>query len=318
MDAASIIAALAQQHAATPGVTFVPGPGGLVFVEVDNRHARARLCLQGAQLTHWQPHDQAHPVLWLSAAARYIPGKAIRGGIPVCWPWFGAATAGAAAPTPTGPAHGFVRTQAWQFDGAQALADGATRLSLSVADNAETRALWPAAFALELRVTVGRALDLELVSRNTGAVSLRISEALHTYFRVGDIGAVTVHGLAGAGYFDAAAAAAGEPAPHERPAGSPASDPIGFAGEVDRVYDHRGPCRIDDPRLGRRIHVATSGSASTVVWNPWDAKAVRLGDLGEHGWREMVCVESGNARAHGVHLAPGASHGLAVRYHVDA
>ena len=318
MDNASLIAALAERHGGTGSLAFHEGPGGLVFVGVDNRHARATLCLQGAQLTHWQPHDQAHAVLWLSDAARPAPGKAIRGGIPVCWPWFGAPVAGAADPPPGGPAHGFARTRAWQFDAAHELADGATRLHLSLADDADTRALWPAAFALALHITVGRTLRLELVTRNTGVTEVTIGEALHTYFRVGDIGAITVGGLAGAGYFDAASAAAGGAAPHVRPPGAPESDPIRFTGEVDRVYDNAGLCHVDDPQLGRRIHIATSGSGSTVVWNPWEAKAERLGDLGPLGWRAMVCVESGNARDRVVRLRPGASHALCARYHVES
>jgi D-hexose-6-phosphate mutarotase len=313
------IAALADRNGGTTGLVFREGSGGLVFVDVANRHASASVCLQGAQLIHWQPHDQIHPVLWLSAGARYEPGKAIRGGIPVCWPWFGAAVAGCAQPAAAGPAHGFARTQTWQFDAAQNLADGATRLCLRLADNAQTRQLWPAAFDLALRITVGASLELELTSRNTGSATVLITEALHTYFQVGDIEAVAVHGLAGARFVDSvalAAAGAGAAPDADRTHAYAHDGAVRFAGELDRVYDTPGDCRIDDPVLGRSLHIAKSGSASTVVWNPWQAKAERLGDIVPGGWRQMVCVESGNAGANTVRLAAGASHCLTTRYRI--
>ena len=333
MDNSASMAALAVRHSGTPGLVFREGPGGLVFVDVTNRHASASVCLQGAQLTHWQPHGQVHPVLWLSADARYAPGKAIRGGIPVCWPWFGGAGPGCVPPAAAAPAHGFARTQAWRFDAARPLADGATVLCLRLADSAATRALWPAAFELEVRIVVGTVLEVALMTRNTGSAAVEFTEALHTYFRVGDIGAIAIHGLAGERYFDAAAAAAGGAAagPAAGPrAGSPANTDLTapvteaggagalrFAGEVDRLYEAKGNCRIDDPDLRRRIHIAKSGSASTVVWNPWQAKAERLGDIAPGAWRSMVCVESGNAGTNAVRLAAGASHCLTVQYRID-
>jgi len=308
------LADLCARHGGTAGLVFREGPAGLFFADVTNRHAHACVCLQGAQVLHWQPHDQAHPVLWLSAGARLAPGKAIRGGIPICWPWFGPAAPGSAQPQAAGSAHGFARTQAWSFNGAQALADGATRLCLRLTDTVQTREAWPAAFDLELRVTIGASLGLELTSRNTGSAVIMITEALHTYFRIGDIDAIAVHGLAGESYFDAVAATAAAPAASAEPAEQEGA--VRFPGEVDRVYDARGGCHIDDPLLGRQLHIAKSGSASTIVWNPWNAKAERLGDIEPGGWRQMVCVESGNARANTVRLAPGASHCLSVRYHV--
>jgi len=307
------MAELFARHGGTAGLVFRAGPGGLLFADVANRHARASVCLQGAQVMHWQPHDQPQPVLWLSAGARHAPGKAIRGGIPICWPWFGPAAPDGAQPPAAGPAHGFARTQDWHFDGAQTLADGATRLCLSLTDSPHSRALWPAAFVLELRITIGALLGLELTTCNTGSDRMMITEALHTYFQIGDIGAIAVHGLAGERYFDAVAAAA--PGSGGRDAVEDGA--VRFAGEVDRVYDASGECRIDDPLLERRLYIAKSGSASTVVWNPWEAKAERLGDIVPGGWRQMVCVESGNARANTIELAPGASHCMAVHYRVE-
>jgi D-hexose-6-phosphate mutarotase len=247
---------------------------------------------------------------------RYAAGRATRGGIPVCWPWFGAA-----APAPGLPSHGFARTRPWQVCAARCPAAGEIELTLGLRDDATTRALWPHAFAVELHVRVGATLALELVTRNTGAAPLVVGEALHTYFRVGDIAAVRVEGLEGRAYVDNTVDSTVDGvggARREHQDGT-----IVFTGEFDRVYEDDGPaCAIVDPALGRRIRVGKTGSASTVVWNPWSAKAERLGDLGpgsagQGGWREMLCVESGNALAHTLRLAPGAEHRLGVRYAVD-
>jgi D-hexose-6-phosphate mutarotase len=309
----SSAAALNERHGLADTLEFREGPGGLLFTEINNAQARASVCLQGGQVLLWQPHTQSNPVLWLSGAARYAAGNAIRGGIPVCWPWFGSPAAPPGGDAPAGPAHGFARTQSWRVDGTQAIGSGQTCLRLGLADNPATRALWPGAFALELQITIGDTLDLVLRTRNTGAAPMVITEALHTYFRIGDIASTSVEGLAGVAYFDAA-----EPAAGVREGRRTQDGAVRFGGEVDRVYDSGAPCWIDDLILQRRIHIAASGSASTVVWNPWDAKAQRLGDLGDGAWRQMVCVESGNARDRAVSVAPGASHELAVRYRVES
>jgi len=303
---ADSLPALNERHALGTALRFGSGAGGLVFARIDNAHAQATICLQGAHVTHWQPRTQAEPVLWLSPAARYAPGTPIRGGIPVCWPWFGPAPAGAAA-----PAHGFARTQRWGVQASATEADGATRLQLHLHDTAATRALWPQAFALELHLVVGATLEVTLLSHNTGDRTYTISEALHSYFRVGDIGAIGLEGLEGAEFTDTAAGAR-----RARQHGA-----VRFAQETDRVYDSAAACTIDDPLLQRRIHIEKWGSASTVVWTPWDAKAARLGDLGEGtpaagAWRGLLCVESANALAAGVALAPGQRHALRARYRV--
>jgi D-hexose-6-phosphate mutarotase len=306
--------ALNARHGLGGASQFRVGSGGLVIADIRNAHARAAVCLQGGQVLHWQPHDQAVPVLWLSDSARYAAGKAIRGGIPVCWPWFGAPQgAGLAA---TAPAHGFARTLPWQVAEAGVLANGASLLRLCLDDGPQTRALWPGRFHLELQITVGASLALTLVTANSGPAPLVITQALHTYFRIGAIASATIHGLAAAPYYDAVreAEATGTAAP------------ITFGAEVDRVYDSSGDCRIEDPVLGRRIHIAKTGSASTVVWNPGQAKADRLGDMAPAqppgpgsagGWQQMVCVESGNARHRTVQIAPGGQHALRVHYRVE-
>jgi D-hexose-6-phosphate mutarotase len=294
---------LNQRHAVA-GVYFRDDPSGLVFAEIDNAQATATVCLQGAHLVTWRPKDQAEPVVWLSEAVRFAPGKSIRGGVPVCWPWFGP------HPTESGfPAHGFARTVPWQVTATRALDDGASRLSLVLMHNEQTRVQFPHACRLELILTIGARLGVELVTTNLDTGPVTIGEALHTYFRIGDIGQVQVLGLDGCEYVDKVAGGA-----RRRQDG-----PIFFSGETDRVYvGTAAQCVIEDPVLRRRILIDKSGSRSTVVWTPWQEKADKMGDLGPNeGWRRMVCVESGNALDDVVRIAPGEAHALTVSYRAE-
>jgi len=293
---------------ALPGeLEFDAGPGGLGFVHIRNEQATASVCLQGAQLTAWQPRSQAEPVIWTSPSAQAIAGKSLRGGAPVCWPWFG--------PHPDLsklPSHGFVRGLPWAVC-ASGRGPGTTHLVLTIEDSEQSRLQWPHRFALELHLRVGAALEMELVSINRDTKPFVITQALHTYFRIGDIEAIQVEGLQGVSYIDKTH---GGECKVER-------DPIRFTQEVDRVYcATSGECRIEDPVLGRRIRIAKTASRSTVVWNPWDQKAAAMGDLGPGqrnlgGWRDMVCVESGNVLNDFVEVAPGTSHRMAVRYSAE-
>ncbi len=297
-----------------PGqLVFREGTDGLVFADIDNAHAVASLCLQGGHLTSWRPKDQDRPVVWLSEAARFARGKSIRGGVPVCWPWFGphATEAG-------WPAHGYARTVDWEVTDTRALDGGETEIALALVENAQTRAQWPHASRLEILVTVGRSLKLILITTNLGDHDFVIGEALHTYFQVGDIADVRVTGLEGCEYLDKVEGFA-----RRREVGA-----IAFAGETDRVYvDTEAECVIEDARLGRRIRVAKSGSRSTVVWTPWTEKAEKMGDFGpgeagpggtsRGGWRQMLCVESANALDNAVTVLAGATHRMTVEYRVE-
>ena len=286
------------------------GPGGLGFIDVANAAATASVCVQGAQLVEWQPRGAGHPVIFLSAAVQHVPGRSLRGGIPICWPWFG--------PHPTDaskPGHGFVRTVSWTARPPQPLPDGDTLLVLSLADSDATRALWPGRFRLECRFTIGAELAVELLTTNTGSEPFVITEALHTYLLVGDVAAVAVTGLDGTGYTDKVDGGA-----RRRQTGA-----VTFAGEVDRVYTGTtADCAVVDPLLGRRILIRKEGSRSTVVWNPGPVRAAQLADLGgaddprgRGGWRQLVCVETANALDDQVSVPPGATHRLAVRYRVE-
>jgi glucose-6-phosphate 1-epimerase len=253
----------------------------------------------------WQPKSQAEPVVWLSRFAKFAPGKSIRGGVPVCWPWFGPH-----ATDPALPAHGFARTVPWEVTATRELDNGATEIALALVETEQTRAMWPHRADASLRVTVGAALDIALTTQNRDDRELVIGEALHTYFQIGDIADIRIRGLEGCEYLDKA----GGGSARRRQDG-----PVVFSAETDRIYlNTEAECVIEDARLKRRIRVAKSGSRSTVVWNPWTAKADKMGDFGPDGWRRMVCVESANAAENVVTIAPGAEQCLRVRYAVEA
>ena len=285
-------------------LNFCADKSGLILAEISNAHATASLCLQGAHLMTWQPRKQAAPVLWLSRDARLAPAKSIRGGVPVCWPWFGAH-----ASNQDFPAHGFARTSSWKVIESGIEPNGATRMALRLEESARAREWWPHDATLELTVIAGDNLRMELSTINTGDCDLTVSEALHTYFQISDIGSVRINGLGGCAYWNKVGGSS-----LEKQEGV-----IRFSGETDRVYINTVEvCAIEDEGLKRRIRVAKSGSLSTVVWSPWVEKASRMGDLGQpDGWREMVCVESANALDNAVRVASGTKHTLIVEYRVE-
>jgi D-hexose-6-phosphate mutarotase len=292
-------------------LAFRDDPGGLVIAAVNNAHATASICLQGAHLMTWQPKGQAEPVIWLSRDAKLAPGKSIRGGVPVCWPWFG--------PHPGDknlPAHGWVRTLPWSVVAASCDDDGATRLSFRPVIDAATSARFPANSWFKLTMVIGESLRLELTTSNTASydytqtTSLVIEEALHTYFRIGDIAAVRLSGLDGCTYVDRV----------EGGARKQQQGDVRFTGETDRVYiGTRAECMIEDDQLKRRIRIAKTASDSTVVWTPWTDKAAKMGDLGQpDGWREMLCVETANVAGDAVNIPAGGDHTMVAEYRVEA
>jgi D-hexose-6-phosphate mutarotase len=195
----------------------------------------------------------------------------------------------------------------WELLDAQTR-DSAMHLRFRVAPGTAPQAQWPAGVDATLEITVGNALAIALATRNNGAQPLTLTEALHTYFEVGDVRSVAVHGLDGLSYLDKVDGLA-----RKRQTGA-----VTVSGEVDRIYlDSVTDCIIDDPISNRRIRIAKSGSRSTVVWNPWIEKAAKMGDLGEDGYLKMICVESGNAAENIVQVAPGTEHRMTVRYTVE-
>jgi glucose-6-phosphate 1-epimerase len=282
---------------------FVEGPGGFPVAEVDNGLASARICTYAGQVLSYRPAGEPEDLLFVSRQAHYVSGKAIRGGIPVCWPWFGPHPQGLG-----GPAHGLVRTRRWEVLGTWVLRDGGTRIRLGVRAEPADADLWPEGLGLELEVDVGRGLALALVTRNASEAARTLTQALHTYLRVGEVGQARVLGLEGKGYIDKL----------QGGAEGRQSGPVVVAEEVDRIYTGvDADLTLDDQALGRRIRIAPEGSASAVVWNPWAQKAAAMADLGDDEYRTLLCVETTNAGPDAVCVPAGGEHRLAVRYAVQ-
>jgi glucose-6-phosphate 1-epimerase len=272
---------------------------GYPVLDIQHPTCTARVALNGAHLMEWTPARQM-PVLYMSPQAVLKEGKAIRGGVPICWPWFGPHET-----DKTLPAHGFARTRFWELTEAAEDAEG-VMLKFSLRENEETRRLWPQAFHLELEMRLGTEMHLSLRMENTGNTPFTISGALHTYLAVGDIQRVTVEGLDGAEYLDTVGTQE-----VRRQSGD-----ITFDREVDRNYRTSDEVRLKDAALNRTLVVRGSGSHTAVVWNPWIEKSKTIKDLPEDGYKSFVCLETANAWRDHVTVAPGAQHTLATTVRV--
>lgn len=301
-------AALEARWGRKDTVWFEERLGGTVAV-LATTGARTTVSLHGAQLLSYVPEGHEE-VLWLSSTARIAPGKSIRGGIPLCWPWFGPHPSDASK-----PAHGFVRTRPWRVTGS-ASHQGRARLVLTF----DTQSLMPgpdkdlAAFRAlaELDITLDDKLTVTLTTENRDKSDIALTQALHSYFLVGDIDAIRVLGLESRPFLDKLAARMMEGEP----------SPVAIAAEIDRVYvDSPDRVTIEDAALRRRIVIAKQGSLSTVLWNPWIAKSARLGDIadsaGADGYKRMLCVETANAGTDVVTLAPGTRHRILTQISVE-
>jgi glucose-6-phosphate 1-epimerase len=292
MDLAGTIAELDRRFGIPDIAKVVAGNGGLAKVCITSPTATGEMYLHGAHVTSWKPR-QAEEVLFVSAKSRWEHGRAIRGGVPICFPWFADK-----ADDRNAPAHGFVRTTAWQLDSIVQAGDAVT-VSMFTESNEATKRWWPADFHLVHRATFGSELSLELVVRNTGATSLRFEEALHAYFRVGDIGKARLEGLNAVNYLDKT----------DQNRKKTQQGPIAIVSETDRVYlNSEGPVELEDHSLRRRISVAKENAVTTVVWNPWVEKAKAMSDFGDAEWMQMVCIETSNVSDSAVELAPGREH----------
>ena len=280
-----------------PGIRIKHGPASFATIVLERDGASARVCTHGAHLLSYHARDSA-PVLWLSPDAIFDPLTPIRGGIPICWPWF------ADHPTETQlPAHGFARTSLWTLVETASTPDSKAA-SFVLRDDDKTRAMWPHPFELRYRVSLSDVLNASLTVHNTGDATLCFSGALHSYFDVLDINRVTLEGLAQCRYLDKV---------DSNVAKRQSEALLHISTEVDRTYlDTERECVIHDSGRGRRIRIRKTGSRSTVVWNPWQDRAQQMADFPDQGFRRMLCVETANAANDTVELAPGARHVLSV------
>lgn len=280
-----------------PGVAeIVSGENRQPKIQITIPAASAEIYLHGAQITSWRPSG-LEEVLFLSSQSRFEDGKAIRGGIPICFPWFRAKS-----DNPKAPAHGFVRTKTWQLESIAQQA-GEVVVTLTTTSDDATRAWWPNDFHASLRITVGSALKLELVVANTGETAFQFEAALHTYNRVADSANLSIHGLDRTNYLDN----------RDDNASKLQSGDFHFTRDTDNAYlNTQSPIEILDPILHRRIRLEKQGSLTTVVWNPWQEDAVKLADLGDTEWTQFACVEAANILSNAVTLQSGEKHTTAA------
>ena len=297
---------LNTQFAIANQLSFSQRNGDWPFIQIHNAHARATISLYGGQVLGFHPHHTTDDLMFLSEHAFYEQGKAIKGGAPICWPWFGADVSGF-----NRGAHGFARNQLWHVVSTCELDDGATEVVLALNESPSSLALWPHTFELTSTITVGQSLKIALVTRNTSDTPMHLTQAIHTYFKVGDIGQTQVLGLENTQYIDNAVGGNREIKPQ--------MGAIGFTQEVDRIYTHTPPTmQIVDTTWQRSIQIQTTGSHSTVVWNPWVEIAKKSADLNDGDYQKFVCVETANAAEDSVQIAPNASHRLSAEYSITA
>ena len=285
-------------------IKIIDEADGLQFIEIDNSLAVARVALQGGHVDWWRPKSTKQDVLWRSSNARYEKGRSIRGGVPICWPWFGKhPTDGSFC------AHGFARVIPWKLLESTQLKNGATKIVLTMIPTEEATKQLTYAFELILTIVVGESLYLNLKTTNLSDSPFVISEGYHTYFYISDIKNIKVNGLEDATYTDKA----------DNFSRGIEKNSITFSNEFDRVYTNTSnDCYIEDEDFNRVITIKKSNSNSTVVWTPWQEKASEMGDMGEKDeWRRMICVETANLLENSVVIYPKSFHSIATEYSVQ-
>jgi len=283
-------------------VTFIEGKGGLPFIQVNNKKASALISIYAGQVLSFKPVNESEDFMFTSDNAYFQEGKAIKGGIPICWPWFGA------APDNTEhPDHGFVRNSFWTVASIDELKNGDTKVKLEFVDSDKTREIWPYHFHLSLEIVIGESLTLDLVTRNTGDKAFLITEALHTYFNVGDASQVQVLGLEKTEYLDKI-----EDFIKVCQVGA-----LTLEDAMDHIHVDVGHnLTINDPVLKRQIKITSSGNKNVVVWNPWAKGAEQMEDLKADDYKRFVCIEIANAASNKVKIEPASEYRMVTNYRI--
>lgn len=289
-----------QEKFAVEGIKFTHHDQ-VELIEIDNPFAKATITTMGGSVLRFMPKGQKE-VLWVSDKAIFDGSKPVRGGVPVCWPWFGPAK------QPGLPAHGFVRSMVWSIEKAVHMDTGVTHVLLSCESNEETLAKWPYAFSLKLCIEVGESLTLTLISANLSDEPVEITEALHTYFSVANPVGMQITGLEGSTHLDKLK----EDAPAEIQ-----QDAVVLNPPKDSVYLNQSETvTIVDADNSRKIVIEKRNSQSSVVWNPGPETVKGFADIDDQAWLEFACVESGNVLDDSFTLASKAEHMLSVKYRV--
>lgn len=274
-------------------VTTKKHANGLEYVDVNTPLCKARIFLQGAQIDFFEPVGKS-PLLWVSSADDYQPGSGIRGGIPVCWPWFGMSD------NPDWPQHGFARTRIWALESVQ-MKNQAVELKLTLKINDEDKLYWPHDTRVEMLFTLTDTLTVSLKNTNLSDYPVSLTQALHTYFPIDDIHQLKASGFAGSKYIEF------DEGPFKQN-----SDDVLFGKETDRVYtDLAEVQQLHTPK--GTIAVSRENSHSAVLWNPWIDKSQRLARFNSNDYLSMVCLEAANVLEDKLTLAPGETHVLTTK-----
>ncbi len=289
-------------------LTFNERHPGMPSARILTPTCAGELYLQGAHLTHWQPAGQ-EPVLFLSDRSAFTPGKPIRGGIPVIFPWFGSPDTSPVHPAPGSPSHGYARVWPWSLRFA-ALAGDDLHLSLTLDHNDRLHALGFDFLQLGIDLILGQTLTVRLTAANAGQAPFLFEEALHAYLQLGDIHQASIEGLAGTEFLDKT---------DDFRRKTQIEDPLRFTAETDRPYLNTAtPVTLTDPVLQRRLTVSKTESNTSVLWNPAAALTAKLPDLAPDAWHHFACIETANVAENAITLEPQQAHSMTMHLNVEA
>ncbi|HFD11977.1 MAG TPA: D-hexose-6-phosphate mutarotase [Crenotrichaceae bacterium] len=297
-----MLAQLNKQHGIPEQLEIVQKNNDITLIEINSVHAQATISSHGGQVLSFTPVSSKHDLLFVSKLAQFKAGKAIRGGIPVCWPWFGP------DPQNIGPAHGLVRTRLWQIRETALLPDGSIRVILAIQDNDETREIWPHCFDLSITITIAQTLTVELATQNTGATPFTLTQALHTYFNVADSQHIQITGLNKTRYIDKT-----DSGRVKQQTGA-----VTITEETDRIYTStESSLALKDEVFSRNISLQSENSKTVIIWNPWITKSAAMSDFDNQEYKNMVCIETANAGDELITVAPGNSYSILSNYIIE-
>jgi glucose-6-phosphate 1-epimerase len=288
-------------------IEFIIGKGGLPCIQINNSKASALISIYAAQILSFKPANETVDLMFVSDNAFFQKGKAIKGGTPICWPWFGTAPELESQKDFKRPAHGFVRNSFWSVLSVDMLANGDTKIVLGIEDSEQSREIWPYRFYLSLEIVIGDALTLKLLTRNTGDEPFTITEALHTYIHVGDVTQATIFGLEHTEYLNK----------KENFVPMCQVGPLTIVEETDHIHtDIKHQFIIEDPVFKRKIKITSSGNKNVVVWNPWVEIAAEMADLKNDDYKSFICLEVANVAEDGIEILPNSECRVEAHYSV--
>ena len=274
-------------------VGFAELENDLAFITISNKYADADICLYGAHVTHFKPH-RTMDILWMSPESNFQEGSPIRGGIPICFPWFGPHKTDSEKPM-----HGFARLMYWDVLEITTQKTGETLVRLQLCSSEKTKVYWNQEFCAEITIIIGKKLSTTLKITNTSTEAFEYSAALHSYFNLSSLENISIEGLQNTKFHD-------QLEQNDSIQESPVLEIL--KAETRHYYDTEATCTINDSIYRRRISVAKAGSKITTIWNPGEETCIAIDDMPDDAFYTFVCVEAVNAFNHTINLAPGEVH----------